>query len=429
MSYWERAKRVIPGGVNSPVRAFKGVGGEPFFVGSAKGPYLFDTDGKAYIDYVGSWGPLILGHAHPVVLASVHEAVEKGLSYGAPTVAEIELAEKIISIVPSIEKLRLVSSGTEATMTALRLARAHTGRIKVLKFDGCYHGHHDALLVEAGSGVATLGIAGSAGVPKQFVEETATLPYNDLSALEDFFLHHGEQLAAVIVEPIAGNMNFVRPSLSFIKRIIELCQQYACVSIFDEVMTGFRVALGGAQSIYGVKPDLSTFGKIIGGGLAVGAVGGRSDIMNRLAPLGDTYQAGTLSGNPIAVAAGLATLNFLSKDQDSYKRLTLITKQLLDGLSALAQDKQIPLLTDHEGSMFGLHFTSDKLPQNYSEAKRSNLRQFQQFFHAMLARGVYFAPSMYEAGFVSLAHDQATIEQTLHAAEEAFNEMRQGAAD
>lgn len=418
-SWWNRAQAVIPGGVNSPVRAFHGVGGEPIFFKSGRGAYLSDVDGKEYIDYVCSWGPLILGHAYPAVISAVQQAASEGLSFGAPTPREVELAELICHLMPSIEKVRLINSGTEATMTALRLARAYTKRDKILKFAGCYHGHNDALLVDAGSGVATLGIPGSAGVSDALVKSTLTLPYNDIQKLESLFKEQGESISAIIVEPIAGNMNLVIPDPTFLQALRTCADQYGAVLIFDEVMTGFRVALGGAQSIFNIKPDLTTLGKIIGGGLPVGAVGGRREIMDLLAPLGPTYQAGTLSGNPIAVAAGLANLKELQKPE-IYSRLAEATHTLLNGLERVAMQADIRFSTAHVGSMFGFYFTEQGVPRNYAEAKLGNPTQFKKFFHAMLKRGVYLAPSMYEAGFVSIAHTPDVIEKTIAIAGEAM---------
>lgn len=420
--WWKRAQTVIPGGVNSPVRAFRGVGGEPLFFKAGEGAYLIDVDNKRYIDYVASWGPLILGHANPVVVEAVQQTATHGLSFGAPTPLEVELAELICHLMPSIKRVRLINSGTEATMTALRLARAFTKREKIVKFEGCYHGHHDALLTQAGSGVSTLGIPGSAGVPEALVRSTLTVPFNDCEAVTAVFKEHGNDIAAIIVEPIAGNMNCVPGSERFLQTLRKLADEYHSVLIFDEVISGFRVALGGAQAVYDIQPDLTTLGKIIGGGLPVGAVGGREEIMNLLAPLGPVYQAGTLSGNPIAVSAGLATLKELQKP-GVYSQLEQLTQQLLAGLEQAAQDANVPLKTRYVGSLFGLFFTDHALPNNNSEVKKGHLELFQMFFHEMLKQGVYFAPSMYEAGFVSLAHTEQEITKTIEASEKVFSRM------
>ena len=412
-TWWSRAQAVIPGGVNSPVRSFKGVGGEPLFFKQGQGAYLIDINDKRYIDYVGSWGPLILGHAHPQVVEAVKSAAEKGLSFGASTTAEVELAELITRLMPSIERFRLVNSGTESTMTALRLARAYTKKQKILKFEGCYHGHHDALLAKSGSGIATLGIPDSAGVPPALVESTLTLPFNDIEKVKSLFQREGDQIAAIIIEPIAGNMNCIPARKEFLNVLRELADAYASILIFDEVITGFRVALGGAQSLYNIKPDLTALGKIIGGGLPIGGVGGKKEIMDLLAPLGPVYQAGTLSGNPISVAAGLATLQALQKP-DVYSQLENLTKTLMQGFEKISKEKGISLKTRHIGSMFGLFFTEEVgLPNNYEEVKKGNLKLFQTFYHYMLEEGIYFAPSMYEVGFVSLAHTENNIKTTL----------------
>jgi glutamate-1-semialdehyde 2,1-aminomutase len=406
---FERAQRVIPGGVNSPVRAFKAVGGTPRFIARAKGPYIFDAEGKRYIDYIGSWGPMILGHGHPEVLEAVQKAALDGFSFGAPTEREIELAEEILKLVPSMEQLRLVSSGTEAAMSAIRLARGATGRNKLIKFEGCYHGHADALLVKAGSGLATFGHPTSAGVPAEVVQHTLVLEYNHIAQLEEAFKLHGADLACVVIEPIAGNMNFVRASLPFMKRLRELCSQHGALLVFDEVMTGFRVALGSAQSVYagalpGFGPDMSVFGKVIGGERAV---------MEKLAPLGPVYQAGTLSGNPVATACGLATLKQIQKP-GFFDALSASTRQLVDGLSAAAQEAGVPFVADCEGGMFGFFFT-DALPQNYATVMATDKERFNRFFHGMLDAGVYLAPALYEAAFVSAAHTSEDIAAT-HAA-------------
>jgi glutamate-1-semialdehyde 2,1-aminomutase len=418
-----RAQRVIPGGVNSPVRAFRAVGGTPRFIARAAGAHMWDAEGKRYIDYIGSWGPMILGHGHPAVLDAVMRAARDGLSFGAPTEREVELAEEIIRHVPSIEQVRLVSSGTEAGMSALRLARGATGRSKIIKFEGCYHGHADALLVKAGSGLATFGHPTSAGVPPEVVQHTLVLEYNNIEQLEQAFAAQGHEIACVMIEPIAGNMNFVRASLPFMKHLRELCTQHDALLIFDEVMTGFRVALASAQGLYakalpGFKPDLSVFGKVIGGGMPLAAFGGPREVMQHLAPLGPVYQAGTLSGNPVATACGLATLREIAKP-GFYESLSTRTKSLVDGMVDVARDAGVALVGDSEGGMFGFYF-ADALPQNYGAVIATDKDRFNRFFHAMLDRGVYFAPAMYEAGFVSAAHGQSEIAATLAAAREAF---------
>lgn len=419
---FQHAQLLIPGGVNSPARAFKAVGGTPLFIQRGKGAQIWDAEGKVYVDYVGSWGPLIVGHACPEVLKSVQQAAEKGLSFGAPTEAEVEMAELLCRLVPSIEQVRLVSSGTEAAMTAVRLARGFTGRAKIIKFEGCYHGHVDALLVKAGSGALTLGQPSSAGVPAETAAHTLVLDYNDEIALEKTFEREGREIAAVLVEPVAGNMNLVAPRAGFLEALRRLCTEYGAVLIFDEVMTGFRVALGGAQALYGVRPDLTMLGKVIGGGLPVGACGGRRDIMQALAPLGPVYQAGTLSGNPVAVAAGLATLK-LVQAPGFYERLAAATRSLCDGLTHAAQDCGIPFCAQNAGGMFGVYFRETP-PANYAEVMQCDKEAFRCFFHAMLAEGVYFAPSPYEAGFVSAAHGPAEIEKTVAAAKKAFAALR-----
>ncbi len=424
---FERAQRVIPGGVNSPVRAFRAVGGTPRFIRRAEGAWLWDADGKRYLDYIGSWGPMILGHGHPQVLDAVRQAAGNGFSFGAPTERETELAEAIVACVPSVEQLRLVSSGTEAGMSAIRLARGATGRSKIIKFEGCYHGHADALLVKAGSGLATFGHPTSAGVPAEVVQHTLVLEYNNLAQLDEAFALHGPELACVIIEPIAGNMNFVRASIPFMRRLRELCTQHGALLIFDEVMTGFRVALGGAQSLYakaiaGFEPDLSVFGKVIGGGMPLAAFGGRKAVMSQLAPLGPVYQAGTLSGNPIATACGLATLRLISQP-GFFDALGARTRALAEGLQATAREAGVPLLADSEGGMFGFFFVGsldDRLPQHYGAVMATDKERFNRFFHAMLDRGVYLAPALYEAGFVSAAHSDADIAATLAAAREAL---------
>jgi len=420
---FKRAQQVIPGGVNSPVRAFRAVGGTPRFIARAQGAYMWDAEGKKYIDYIGSWGPMILGHGHPAVLDAVQRAAMDGLSFGAPTEREVELAEAILAQVPSMEQLRLVSSGTEAGMSALRLARGATGRSKIVKFEGCYHGHADALLVKAGSGLATFGHPTSAGVPPEVAQHTIVLPYNDVAALEAAFDAHARELACVMIEPIAGNMNFVRAALPFMKRLRELCTRDGTLLVFDEVMTGFRVALGSAQSIYakalpGFEPDLSVFGKVIGGGMPLAAFGGKRDVMSQLAPLGPVYQAGTLSGNPVATACGLATLREIAKP-GFFDALAARTRTLVDGLTVAASEAGVPFVGECEGGMFGFFFAPE-LPQNYTTVMATDKERFNRFFHAMLGRGVYLAPALYEAGFVSAAHSAADIEATIAAAREAL---------
>jgi glutamate-1-semialdehyde 2,1-aminomutase len=420
---FERAQQSIPGGVNSPVRAFRAVGGTPRFIARAEGPYMWDADGRKYIDYIGSWGPMILGHGHPAVLEAVLKAANDGFSFGAPTEREIELAEEIIRHVPSIEQVRLVSSGTEAAMSAIRLARGATGRSKLIKFEGCYHGHADALLVKAGSGLATFGHPTSAGVPPEVVQHTLVLAYNDIEKLEAAFAQHGPELACVMIEPIAGNMNFVRASVPFVKRLRELCSQHGALLVFDEVMTGFRVALGGAQQVYaralpGFRPDISVFGKVIGGGMPLAAFGASRQIMQQLAPQGPVYQAGTLSGNPVATACGLATLREIAKP-GFHEALAASTRSLIDGLSTAAHEAGVPFAADSEGGMFGFFFGSE-LPQNYPAVLATDKEHFNRFFHGMLERGVYLAPALYEAGFVSAAHSPADIAATVQAARGAL---------
>jgi len=423
LALFERAQRVIPGGVNSPVRAFRAVGGTPRFIARAQGAYMWDAEGHRYIDYIGSWGPMILGHGHPAVLDAVQRAIAEGLSFGAPTEREIELAEAILAQTPGMEQVRLVSSGTEAGMSALRLARGATGRSKIVKFEGCYHGHADALLVKAGSGLATFGHPTSAGVPPEVAQHTIVLPYNDVAALEAAFDAHPRELACVMIEPIAGNMNFVRAGVRFMSRLRELCTRDGTLLVFDEVMTGFRVALGGAQSVYarlipGFRADLSVFGKVIGGGMPLAAFGGTRDVMSQLAPLGPVYQAGTLSGNPVATACGLATLREVARP-GFFEALAARTRSLVDGLAAAARDAGVPLCGDSEGGMFGFFF-ADQLPQHYPAVMATDKERFNRFFHAMLERGVYLAPALYEAGFVSAAHGAEDIDATLAAAREAF---------
>ena len=419
---FEAAKKRIPGGVNSPVRAFKGVGGAPMFVARAQGPYLFDTEGRRYIDYVGSWGPMVLGHAHPEVLKAVHEAVDRGLSFGAPTAVETEMAEKLCELVPSMDMVRMVSSGTEATMSAIRLARGFTGRDKIVKFEGCYHGHSDSLLVKAGSGALTLGVPSSSGVPAALATHTITLSYNDSDAVRETFSKLGAEIACVIVEPVAGNMNCVPPLPDFLKTLRDVCDEAAAVLIFDEVMTGFRVALGGAQALYGIKPDLTTLGKVIGGGMPVGAFGGRREIMERLAPLGPVYQAGTLSGNPVAMAAGIKTLELISAP-GFFERLGGKTQQLTDGLKAEAAQADIPLAVNRVGGMFGLFFTAGASVNSFEHVMGCDVERFKRFFHGMLDEGIYFAPSAFEAGFVSAAHDETVLDQTLAAARRVLGRL------
>ena len=418
-----RAQRVIPGGVNSPVRAFRAVGGTPRFIQRAQGAYIFDAEGQKYIDYIGSWGPMILGHGHPAVLDAVMQAAADGFSFGAPTEREIELAEAIIALVPSVEQVRLVSSGTEAGMSAIRLARGATGRNKIVKFEGCYHGHADALLVKAGSGLATFGFPTSAGVPADVVKHTLVLEYNNLAQIEEVFSEQGSEIACVMIEPIAGNMNFVRANVPFMKRLRELCTQHGALLVFDEVMTGFRVALGGAQSVYaqlipGFKPDMSVLGKVIGGGMPLAAFGGTKDVMSQLAPLGPVYQAGTLSGNPVATACGLATLKEISKP-GFFDKLSASTQSLVQGLEGVAREAGVPLVGDSQGGMFGFFF-ADTLPQNYGVVMATDKERFNRFFHGMLKRGVYLAPALYEAGFVSAAHTAEDIAATVAAAREAL---------
>lgn len=413
---FEQAQTVIPGGVNSPVRAFKGVGGEPVFFKQGRGARIIDVDDQAYIDYVGSWGPLILGHCHEAVMTAVTNVLHSGMSFGAPTELEIKLAQKIIQLMPSIEKIRMVSSGTEATMTAIRLARGFTGRSKIIKFNGCYHGHSDSLLVKAGSGLLTLGIPSSPGIPVSISEHTLTANFNDLEQTARLFEAFGTDIAAIIVEPVAGNMGMVLPEPGFLQGLRALCDTYNAVLIFDEVMTGFRVALGGAQAIYQVTPDLTTLGKVIGGGMPVGALGGRSDIMDFLAPLGPVYQAGTLSGNPLAMAAGLATLTEVEKPE-FYANLSTITASLITALNDVTDSLRIPFHGVSLGGMFGFCFTDKSHVANYDDIATGNELRFKRFFHGMLRNGVYFAPSMFESGFVSAAHQPSDIALTQRAAE------------
>ncbi len=423
---FERAQRTIPGGVNSPVRAFRQVGGTPRFVAKAKGPYFWDANDKRYIDLIMSWGPMIVGHANPEVVAAVQKAAETSFSYGAPTEGEIELAERICALMPSVEQVRMVSSGTEATMSALRLARGYTGRDLIIKFEGCYHGHADSLLVKAGSGLLTFADStqnapSSGGVPQDLVKHTLVLPYNDVAAIEEVFKKQGDQIAAVIIEPIAGNMNLIKPSKDFLTAIRGLTSKHGAVLIYDEVMTGFRVALGGAQSLQGVTPDLTCLGKVMGGGMPMAAFGGKKEIMSKLAPLGAVYQAGTLSGNPVAVAAGLKTLEIISRE-GFYECLTGQTEKLMAGLKAAAVRNNIPFAVDSEGGMFGFYFTNE-VPTSFEAVTKSNIDAFKKFFHLMLDEGVYLAPSAYEAGFTSIAHDNAVLDEIIAAAENAFKKL------
>jgi glutamate-1-semialdehyde 2,1-aminomutase len=418
---FDRSQSVIPGGVNSPVRAFRSVGGTPVFFQRGEGAYLWDVDGKRYIDSVGSWGPLVLGHAHPEVVTAVQVAASRGLSFGAPTESELEMAQLLTRLLPSIQQVRLVSSGTEATMSAIRLARGFTGRANIVKFEGCYHGHADSLLVKAGSGALTFGQPSSAGVPADITAHTLVLDYNDAEMLERAFRERGDQIAAVIIEPVVGNMNLVRPRPGFLRVLRDLCTKYGAVLIFDEVMTGFRVGLQGAQGLYGITPDLTTLGKVIGGGMPVGAFGGRRDIMQCIAPLGPVYQAGTLSGNPVAVAAGLATLK-LVQAPGFYDRLSAVTAKLAEGLQKAGQNAGFAFSAQSVGGMFGAYFRAAP-PDTYAQVMECDKNAFNRFFHAMLADGVYLAPSAFEAGFVSAAHDEAAIDATIAAARAAFGKI------
>jgi len=420
---FEQAQKVIPGGVNSPVRAFNGVGGSPCFIKRAQGAYIYDADDKAYIDYVGSWGPMILGHNHPAILDAVINTAKNGLSFGAPTELEITMAEKVRELVPSMESLRMVSSGTEATMSAIRLARGFTGRDKILKFEGCYHGHADSLLVKAGSGALTMGVPNSPGIPEDFAKHTLTVSYNNIEEVKEIFAKYADEIACIIVEPVAGNMNCIPPVDGFLEGLREICNQYSSVLIFDEVMTGFRVALGGAQAHYDIKPDLTTLGKVIGGGMPVGAFGGKQEIMDYIAPVGPVYQAGTLSGNPIAMAAGLASLTELAKG-DKHQQLSAATEKLAMGLKAAAERNGISLSINYVGAMFGFFFTQDKNTiTTYEQATQCDGDMFKRFFHLMLDEGVYLAPSSYETGFLSTAHSDDIIEQTLAAADKCFAQL------
>ena len=418
---FEKSLHTIPGGVNSPVRAFGSVGGTPIFFKKARGSRLWDENNKEYIDYINSWGPMILGHAHPQVIQAVQSVAEDSLSFGAPTARELEMAETIVNLVPSIEQVRLVSSGTEATMSAIRVARGFTGRDTIVKFEGCYHGHADALLVKAGSGALTFGQPSSAGVPEDFAKHTLTLPYNDTDALTELFKKMGSNIACVIIEPVVGNMNLIIPHEEFLKTLRSLCSEHGSILIFDEVMTGFRVSLGGAQELFGILPDMTTLGKVIGGGLPVGAFGGRKDIMQKLAPIGPVYQAGTLSGNPVAVAAGLATLRLIQKE-NFYEDLAKMTHALVKGLEDASKACNHAFSARNVGGMFGLYF-SEKAPDSFDEVMASDREKFKQFFHHMLDEGIYFGPSAFEAGFVSAAHTQEDIQATLNAAQKAFKKL------
>jgi glutamate-1-semialdehyde 2,1-aminomutase len=419
---FELAQRHIPGGVNSPVRAFKGVGGDPVFVDSAAGPYLFDPDGKRYIDYVGSWGPMILGHAHPEVIEAVSKVIHKGLSFGAPTEIETRMADRVCELMPSIELVRMVSSGTEATMSAIRLARGFTGRDKIVKFEGCYHGHSDSLLVKAGSGALTFGEPSSPGVPAALAEHTITLNYNDIEQVRETFAEIGDQIACIIVEPVAGNMNCILPRDGFLHGLRDVCDEHGAVLIFDEVMTGFRVALGGVQSVYDVKPDLTTLGKVIGGGMPVGAFGGKREIMEKISPLGPVYQAGTLSGNPVAMTAGLKTLELIALP-GFFDALSAKTATLVNGITAAAREAGMPMTENHLGGMFGLFFTDQDKVTDFAGTTACDQERFRSVFHAMLEHGIYLAPSAFEAGFVSAAHSDDDIAATIEAARKVFAQM------
>lgn len=416
---FDRAQKVIPGGVNSPVRAFKGVGGTPLFIARAEQAYLFDADGKRYIDYVGSWGPMIAGHSNPEIIAAVQKAIGRGLSYGAPTAIEVDMAERIGEIMPSIEMVRMVNSGTEATMSAIRLARGYTGRDNIVKFEGGYHGHGDSLLVKAGSGALTFGEPNSPGVPADLAKHTLTLDYNNSDQVRELFASQGDSIACIIVEPVSGNMNCIPPVPGFLETLREVCDEHGALLIFDEVMTGFRVAFGGAQEVYNIKPDLTTLGKIIGGGMPVGAFGGRRDVMERLAPTGPIYQAGTLSGNPIAMTAGLKTLEIISRD-GFYEDLELKSARMVEGMLEVAKANNIALSSNRVGAMFGLFFTEESKVTNYQQVTACNIDRFNRFFHGMLDHGVNLAPSAYEAGFVSAAHTDQDIDETLEAANKVF---------
>jgi glutamate-1-semialdehyde 2,1-aminomutase len=416
---YHRASQCIPGGVNSPVRAFNGVGGTPLFIERAEGPYLYDADGKAYIDYVGSWGPMICGHANPEIVEAVKQAADRGLSFGAPTELEIELAERICAILPGMDQVRMTSSGTEATMSAIRLARGYTGRDKIVKFEGCYHGHGDSLLVKAGSGALTMGVPSSPGIPEALARNTLTLEYNNIDQVRQLFDDIGDEIACLIVEPVAGNMNCIPPVEGFLQGLREVCSKYGVVLILDEVMTGFRVGLSGAQGLYGVKPDLTALGKVIGGGMPVGAFGGRREIMDHLAPSGPVYQAGTLSGNPIAMTAGLKNLEIISRD-GFFEDLTEKTDFLVDGMLQVAKAAGIPMTANKVGGMFGLFFTDQQKVTGFADVGRCDIERFKRFFHGMLEQGVNLAPSAYEAGFVSSAHSRQHLQQTLDAGEQVL---------
>ena len=419
---FNEAQEVISGGVNSPVRAFNSVGGTPLFIKKAQGAYIFDADGKKYVDYVGSWGPMILGHNHPAILEAVIETAQNGLSFGAPTELEITMAEKVREIVPSMERLRMVSSGTEATMSAIRLARGFTGRDKILKFEGCYHGHADSLLVKAGSGMLTMGVPSSPGIPEDVAKHTLTVSFNDIDQVKEIFEKFGNEIACIIVEPVAGNMNCIPPVAGFLEGLRAICDQYKSVLIFDEVMTGFRVALGGAQAHYNILPDLTTLGKVIGGGMPVGAFGGKKEIMDYIAPVGPVYQAGTLSGNPIAMAAGLASLNELCKG-NKHQQLSDATEKLAMGLKAAAERNGVSLAINYVGAMFGFFFTEEENITSFAQATACDAEKFNRFFHLMLEEGVYLAPSSFEAGFVSTAHGEDEIAFTLAAADRCFAQL------
>ncbi|CAD7555682.1 glutamate-1-semialdehyde 2,1-aminomutase [Aeromonas hydrophila] len=419
---FEQARQTIPGGVNSPVRAFNGVGGTPRFIDHADGAYLYDVDGQAYVDYIGSWGPMLLGHNHPAIKAAVIKAVEKGLSYGAPTEIEVLMAEKVRQIVPSMEQVRMVNSGTEATMSAIRLARGYTGRDKIVKFEGCYHGHADSLLVKAGSGALTLGQPNSPGVPADFAKHTLTCVFNDLDSVRDAFSQYGSEIACIIVEPVAGNMNCIPPVPGFLEGLRAICDEFGALLILDEVMTGFRVSLRGAQGHYNIDPDLTTLGKIIGAGMPVGAFGGKKKVMQHIAPTGPVYQAGTLSGNPVAMAAGLTMLDLLL-EPGLYEQLSAKTARVAEGLKAAAAKHDIPLAINYVGGMFGFFFTDEPEITRYEQVTRCDMERFKRFYHLMLEEGVYLAPSAYEAGFLSLAHGDKEIEYTLAAAERSFAKL------
>ncbi|MCE9776477.1 glutamate-1-semialdehyde 2,1-aminomutase [Shewanella algae] len=420
---FEQAKKTIPGGVNSPVRAFNGVGGSPRFIEKADGAYIYDADGKAYIDYVGSWGPMILGHNHPKIREVVLKAVENGLSFGAPTELEVQMAEKVIEMVPSIEQVRMVSSGTEATMSAIRLARGYTNRDKILKFEGCYHGHADCLLVKAGSGALTLGQPSSPGIPADFAKHTLTAVYNDLDSVKELFSQHPQDIACIILEPVAGNMNCIPPVAGFLEGLRELCDQFGALLIIDEVMTGFRVSKSGAQGHYGVTPDLTTLGKVIGGGMPVGAFGGKKEVMQYIAPTGPVYQAGTLSGNPIAMTAGLAQLEALS-EPGLYEELAAKTKRIAEGFKAAADKHGIPMAINYVGGMFGFFFTDEEKITGFEQVTKCNMEQFRAFYHGMLDEGIYLAPSAFEAGFLSMAHGEQELQATLDAADRVLARMK-----